>query len=664
MLILMHNVGHVINGAMRDVFIGGLLKPIFGIINIVYKTIISIAQTPIISGEVVYDIFNKVQLILAVFMIFRIMITVLQMIISPDSGKNESGNAKGGTKFTIILKRILLGLILLVLLRPVNIPVTGTGGQRQLNEYVANHGIIFGILYDLQYRILDNNNIGCIISSTSCNTKLEDSDDPTTKFSDYLVASFVHPNDDDQCNPDSDYLAKYKNGEMTADEFMKKEVYKQDCEDDDDEFLFEYNYVILFAGAGIVLYILIGFLIDVAIRSIKLSILRLISPIPVISYMANEKDQVLNNWVKNLVSTYVDLFVRLAIIFLAFILIGDILGGQSYLSDDKIGIFTKIVISIALLIFIKIAPKYITDLLGIKSTGATTLGTSALMGGTARLLGGGGPSGFGEGVVSTLVSSTDALAQGKAAPGVGNAYRQNSDLQAKIRTGDKDANGGLVGRLQDRLSYMNREHILGKYGMSNKDMALAKYNKDHADSDAAYAQENFDKVAAKYQNGEVNYDTYREAYNQNQEAQLAATKAKKAYDKIDKGRAQSGVAPRIIDQSKETYRSAQAVKTSTKYLQLVDGDWVPLHNRALDPENDIDKNRINYYNHLVKSQPEMYRAEKGPIDKNGIFIERNKEGKLEGELYHRDAQSFDGTGDDRFVAIPTSGPGPGPGGNP
>ena len=84
MLILMHNVGHVINGAMRDVFIGGLLKPIFGIINIVYKTIISIAQTPIISGEVVYDIFNKVQLILAVFMIFRIMITVLQMIISPD----------------------------------------------------------------------------------------------------------------------------------------------------------------------------------------------------------------------------------------------------------------------------------------------------------------------------------------------------------------------------------------------------------------------------------------------------------------------------------------------------------------------------------------------------------------------------------------------------
>ena len=32
MLILMHNVGHVINGAMRDVFIGGLLKPIFGIL--------------------------------------------------------------------------------------------------------------------------------------------------------------------------------------------------------------------------------------------------------------------------------------------------------------------------------------------------------------------------------------------------------------------------------------------------------------------------------------------------------------------------------------------------------------------------------------------------------------------------------------------------------
>ena len=346
------------------------------------------------------------------------------------------------------------------------------------------------------------------------------------------------------------------------------------------------------------------------------------------------------------------------------ILIGDILGGQSYLSDDKIGIFTKIVISIALLIFIKIAPKYITDLLGIKSTGANTLGLSALMGGTARLLGGGGPSGFGEGVVSTLVSSTDALAQGKAAPGVGNAYRQNSDLQAKIRTGDKDANGGLVGRLQDRLSYMNREHILGKYGKSNNDMALAKYNKDQAESDAAFAQADFDKISARYQNGEVDYNTYRDAYNKNQAAQLKATKAKKTYDTIDKARAQAGVAPRIIDQSKETYRSSHSVKTGTRYYEYNEKihDW-----EAINDEVMTDKKSIENMDTIVNNMPENYRAEKQAIDKDGKFITRDKKtGKLKGEQYVRDAKSFDGTGDDQFIGMPTGGPGlgPGPGGNP
>ena len=450
MLIL--GVGHTINGVLRDVFIGALLKPIAGIINMLYGTIIKIAKTPIVSGTLAFDIFNRIQLILAVFMIFRIMITVIQLIISPDSGKNEEGHPKGGTRFTVIIKRILLGLILLVLLRPVNIPITGTGGQRQLNEYVRNHGIIFGLMYDLQYRILDNNNIGCLISSTSCNTNLEDGEDPTTKFSDYLVASFVHPNDNEECKPETDYIDEYNNGTMTADQLLSRDVYKDDCKSVD-EFTFQYNYIILFAGFFVVIYVLVGFLIDIGLRSIKLSVLRLISPIPVISYMANEKDGILSNWTKNLINTYVDLFIRLALILFAFTLVGELLNHQSYLSEDGLGL-AKLFITLSLLIFIRIAPKYIMDILGIKGTGSN-FGLSALGAGVGALRTGGRSGDVRDAIQNNVHDNTAAFNQGKQLIGAFGGYTQGADMMSKRLTGDPNMTWRELGQRARRARRMH-----------------------------------------------------------------------------------------------------------------------------------------------------------------------------------------------------------------
>ena len=471
---------------------------------------------------------------------------------------------------------------------------------------------------------------------------------------------------------------------MTADEFMKKEVYKQDCEDDDDEFLFEYNYVILFAGAGIVLYILIGFLIDVAIRSIKLSILRLISPIPVISYMANEKDQVLNNWVKNLVSTYVDLFVRLAIIFLAFILIGDILGGQSYLSDDKIGIFTKIVISIALLIFIKIAPKYITDLLGIKSTGANTLGLSALMGGTARVLGGGGASGFAAGALSTLDSSTDAISQGKAAPGAGNAFRQNADLQARIRTGDKEAHGGLTGKLLDRMNFQNRERAADKLGIGSKDfvndinkkdMKAAEEEMNEAESALSKFQKNGNKMTMQqfaneyglsgddlrstYSQYSSQYDTaakrVNEAKAKYKTASDAYAKSNKNVERMDKERQAMNVLPRIIDTEKDhspKQLPGKAGELQEKFLENTKVGQV--YTAARDSKAVGAVKDFVYYR-----EPEQVVT-----DESGFAIDSNGERTIEpGDYqYERNNKGYQGAVDETtFINLNGGPPGPPPG---
>lgn len=566
MLIL--GIGHTVNGILRSLVLGGIIIPINGYINMVYKTMLAIANTQILSSEAVFRIFNNIQMILAVFMIFRLMISIIQMIISPESGKNQEGNFMGVSKFSIIIKRILLGLILIVLLRPVNIPVSNTGGEgeNRLNQYVHNNGIIFGVLYDLQYRILNNHNIECIISDRNCGEvgEIEDEnsdENPASSFAAYVVSSFVTPNFDEKVeNPDrnnkddwichkstnSDLIDEYNNG-MEPSRFLSNEVYKADCDVDDGYFTFDYNYLILLIVLIVVAFILTGFLIDIGIRSIKLTILRLISPIPVISYMSNEKDQILNNWVKNLVSTYVDLFVRLAILFLGFDLISQITSGDTYLSSSELGIFTKVIISVTLLIFLKIAPKYIMDLLGIKSNGMNTLGLSALMGGTARALGGGGAAGFGSGFMTTLDASTDAISQGKAAPGVGAAYRQNADLQAKIRTGDKDAHGGITGRMMDRLDFMNRERNAARYMAGNRDLADAEFVAKEARKQAGIAERDYEIMKATGQDPTGKNRSLQDLYERKQQMDLIAKKQEAKVKNIEDARKVFQVEPRASD---------------------------------------------------------------------------------------------------------------------
>ena len=69
--------------------------------------------------------------------------------------------------------------------------------------------------------------------------------------------------------------------------------------------------------------IITGFTIDIAVRAIKLAVLRLVAPVPIISYINPPKQGggAFDNWVKSLISTYVDLFVRIAIVYFGLFLI-------------------------------------------------------------------------------------------------------------------------------------------------------------------------------------------------------------------------------------------------------------------------------------------------------------------------------------------------------
>ena len=118
---------------------------------------------------------------------------------------------------------------------------------------------------------------------------------------------------------------------------------------------------------------MVSFIVDAAIRVFKLAILKLIAPVPILSYIDPKTESTFQNWLKMIGTTFADLFIRLGILNLIIFFIKELdSNGFGLHLDDATGIvpiFAKLFIILGLLMFAKAAPKFIADSLGIKDTG-------------------------------------------------------------------------------------------------------------------------------------------------------------------------------------------------------------------------------------------------------------------------------------------------------
>ena len=264
----------------------------------------------------------------------------------------------------------------------------------------------------------------------------------------------------------------------------------------DSRYLFSYFPVVSTVCGVLLLLVFATTCLDVAIRALKLAILRLIAPIAIISYIDPKSAEkgAFSNWVKLLVSTYLDLFLRLAIIYFVMFIVMEIIHGglELPLGNGVIGLLSTVVIIIGLFYFARQAPKFITDALGIKSLGMG-VGLSGLLGAAGALMGGAGLSGAAAGFMEASNASADAAAQGKQAPP---AYSSQRDKIAQMLTGDKNAKGGILGNatkaMQDRANANLAERV---FGVNRNKVAEAKNLKYALASEASAAKNRYERFA-------------------------------------------------------------------------------------------------------------------------------------------------------------------------
>ena len=358
---------------------------IYWLLRFNFELFFNIATFNILDREMVFNIFSRIQLIVGIFMMFQLVMIVIKGIVNPDTVSDTKTGGAGN-----MVMRIVISLALLALIVPINISSPRNEYEKQIN----NNGILFGTLYSLQYRILSNNTIGKLIlgGDEMDYTSLNPNSQALSKFADRFTTTIVktfytlNMGSDGTSYVCNDGFDTTYNKETSP--FMIISYGLRQCNLIGPKYSITMSYLVGTLAGGVLVVVMLMMCFEVAKRVFQLAALQLMAPIPIISYMdpKGSKDGAFNAWLKLLITTYLELFIRLAVIYFAlgvikafsdkymhFTAYGDAVvetakNDALVLAPHLVG-YTFVIMCIALFIFAKDAPKFFKQMLGIKDDG-------------------------------------------------------------------------------------------------------------------------------------------------------------------------------------------------------------------------------------------------------------------------------------------------------
>ncbi len=405
---------------------------VYYIVHETYQIFSLVAQAQLFSDPngIIKPLTDRIYSILGIIMLFVFTYNILLLIINPDKLNDKSDSSMLG-----IIKNLIISLILIVLLP------TMFGYAYRIQNSILNSGVLSSIfmggttsdennnlirdggrvvalnLFSAFYYPIDT--AGTAYSYEDCTTK---SDAPAI-CSDYVSAMDSVMND----------------GNLFA--FTENKTLKKGLENDQ----MRYTWFISFCAGVFAAYLFISFTIDVGVRVVKLGLLQVIAPIPIVMRITKPKGGVFDKWFKETTKTFLMVFERLIVIYFAMWTISSVIcsdkGGiiPNLNSDGSTGafamLFAKVFLILGTLAFAKEAPKMMEDLFGMKIGNVSIkkkLGQNEYAMRGAAMIGTGGAKGIGNYLNArksgkSFVKALGASASGLATGGI-QGFRQSKGL--------------------------------------------------------------------------------------------------------------------------------------------------------------------------------------------------------------------------------------------
>lgn len=488
---------------LRGLF-AGLNYCVYSLIEFIMQGIFDIANLKLTEG-LVGDIYNRIYAFLAIFMVFKLTISFLKYLVNPDTMVDKE---KGAGK---LIARTVTMLALIIIL-PMVFPLLNRAQEVFIPMLPK---VILGQATDNSGDVADNANL---LASTA-------------------LAAFYTP-----CSGCEDAPDLIKPGDDAVEIMMSTYADKIDG-----YYAYNFNSFTAFVTGIAIVIILVSMTIKIGMRLFKMFILEMMAPIPIMSYIdpKSSKDGAFASWTKQLTSTFLDIFVRLGIVYIVLLLLSalanDTLLDPATLPTDAIRKgYLYVFLIIALLMFAKDAPNFVKDALGIKHDKDTSGGLAAFTGGVLGAGAGivsGAISGRGfRGAVTGLFSGASAGIQGGMTGKKASAWRTAGDTALQARTGDPKAKSGILAALQSSATKAQLSAAGKKLNISDATADQAKSNMIEMKGLATEARDNW---TAGNQTGHYvdlmgNDVTEEKARQIMYEAESQAAIAESNYNKMDK----------------------------------------------------------------------------------------------------------------------------------
>jgi len=365
--------GFVMNG-VRLIF-GFFDKIIYSLIKWILFGIFDLANLTT-NSEIFSGIYSRVYVILGIFMAFKLSFSFFKYIIDP-----ESMSGKSETRIGKLFSRVFIMLATLIFLPSV---LFGQNGQEGLLSRAQRAflptlpKVIFGV------NDIGGLNVGVNGSQKAFSASIEQSANDIAMTT---LGGFFTPSEelDTVCGEGT-----YENTPpiKSLDEFSAN--INITCNKKGDIHIpyltgtkyYKYSYMLFVSSVVGVLIgaLLLGVTLSIAKRIFKLLILEVMAPIPIMSLIdpKGSKDGAFSKWVKSLISTFGDIFLKLGLVYLIIVFIHLIVetqdGGSllftNFPKDTGFrGTYLMILLILGLVFFAKEAPKFIKESLGFKGEG-------------------------------------------------------------------------------------------------------------------------------------------------------------------------------------------------------------------------------------------------------------------------------------------------------
>ena len=614
MLILGLQFGDILTNFLKVIYTFFLIcaSLIYSIFDVLYQIFMAIASARIFSQDNYINLANKIYVVIGVVALFFVAYALLRAIADPE------GAAKGEMAVGKIIPNILKAIILIAF-----VPTIFNIAYKVQDTIFSTH-VIENLLFDTDALPSDSfSNIGhtmgnevfisffyptsktagdaCSNSNFNFDSCLESekiekeesssilrilaySNPVTVAYAAiYDFVNFITKSNDNQISLKDIYNQVNETGE-----YIKYEPFAVNAADGS----INYNWIMQGLVGCFLIYVFLNFCIDLGVRAIKLVYYQLIAPIPILTIIIPGQKKIFDNWKKGTISTFLEVFIRVIIVVFCIYMIQHLpsasadIWSNSLLGEPSafVRIMARAFIIIGILIFMKQAPKLISDMFGISSGSfklgiGEKLGEMAFVGGAAKNAMNtgkgyvtGGLGGAFQGLRTGGVKGLKAGALLGAANGSksgGNQFGKQRDAFVQRYFNDSSAKASLFNSVDKDGN--KKAGVAGGFAAKNKN-AFNEYLKNNQNK-------NFAAVEAKNQSDlELNTNSANSRYESSVvSANARATSEKEAAKTLfdnnmsrltQKYNEDRATAQTIFDQANAPYKSgAKSYLTSEKEKQ-------------------------------------------------------------------------------------------------